>query len=83
LLSTPPTLSGSKKFSVSLVLLHHALAGLRTTTQRLGAAAVSSERYAAHKYSNFHSKFMRASAAVAPNRKLCAVICLSVAGKNY
>jgi hypothetical protein len=48
---------------------------LLTTTQRLGAAVVSSESSAAHKYSNFHSQFMRASAAVAQNRKLAAGIC--------
>jgi hypothetical protein len=50
---------------------------LHPTTQRLGAAAVSSESCAAHNNSNFHSQFMRASAAVAPNRKLDAGECQS------
>jgi hypothetical protein len=48
-------------------IFHRALARLQITTRRLGAAAVSSESYAAHNCSNFHSQFMRASAAVVPN----------------
>jgi hypothetical protein len=47
--------------SLSLRLSHRALARLPTTTQRLGAAAVSSESSAAHNNSNFHNQFMRAT----------------------
>jgi hypothetical protein len=47
---------------------------LHTTTQRLGAAAVSTNSSAAHGFSISHGKFMRVAAAVAPNRKLSAGI---------
>jgi hypothetical protein len=46
---------------------------LPTTTQRLGEAAASTDISAAHGNSNSHDKFMRDTAAVAPNRKLGAV----------
>jgi hypothetical protein len=65
-------LSGSTKLSVTLELLNRALAGLRTTTQRLGEAAASTAISAAHGNSISHDKFMRVTAAVAPNRKLAA-----------
>jgi hypothetical protein len=45
---------------------------LHTTTQRLGEAAASTNSYAAHGFSISHDKFMRVTAAVAPNRKLSA-----------
>jgi hypothetical protein len=47
---------------------------LHTTTQRLGAAAASTNSSAAHGFSISHDKFMRGTAAVAPNRKLSAGI---------
>jgi hypothetical protein len=43
---------------------------LQITTRRLGAAAASGESSAAHGFSISHDKFMRVTAAVAPNRKL-------------
>jgi hypothetical protein len=47
---------------------------LPTTTQRLGEAAASTNISAAHGFSISHDKFMRVTAAVAPNRKLYAGI---------
>jgi hypothetical protein len=47
---------------------------LHTTTQRLGAAAASTNSSAAHGNSISHEKFMRVTAAVAPNRKLAEVL---------
>jgi hypothetical protein len=51
--------------------LSHALP-ITTTTQRLGAVAASTAGYAAHGFLISHEKFMRGTAAVAPNRKLAA-----------
>jgi hypothetical protein len=47
---------------------------LQPTTQRLGEAAASTNISAAHGFSISHVKFMRVTAAVAPNRKLGAGI---------
>jgi hypothetical protein len=50
------------------------LARLHTTSQRLGAAAASTNVYAGYKISITHGTFRGVTAAVAPNRKLYAGI---------
>jgi hypothetical protein len=53
---------------------HRTVARLRTTSQRLGAAAASTNVYAGCKISITHGIFRGVTAAVAPNRKLYAGI---------
>ena len=43
---------------------------LLTTSERLGAVAAYDTLSAAHEVSNLHNPFMRATAAIAPNRQL-------------
>jgi hypothetical protein len=54
--------------------VNRALTHLQPTTQRLGAAAASTNVYAGYKVSITHDIFRGVTAAVEPNRKLAAGI---------
>ena len=60
--------------SIIYFIVYHSLVRLRTTSQRLGAAAADTTVYAGYKRSFSHCLFCGATAAVAPNRQLCAGI---------
>ena len=70
-------------FSIFHFVVHCAVARLRTTSERLGAAAAYTTVYAGDKSSISHCLFCGVNAAVAPNRQLAEGIFSELSAFHY